>query len=98
MTDIADWRDVQVIVHIEDGIMECSEPAPKNKVACGYYNFMSRTGFHGHLKHERCAAIAFVERLFMSRTSNLMIFINSEGGIMCNVFIGRDEKDQLIEN
>jgi putative heme utilization carrier protein HutX len=59
---------------------------------------MGRTGFHGHLKYERCAAIAFVERPFMGRTSNLMIFINRDGGIMFKIFVGRDEKGQLKQD
>lgn len=98
MNDISEWGDVQVIVHTEDGIMECGGPVPKGQVARGYFNLMGRTGFHGHLKHDRCAAIAFVERPFMGRTSNLMIFINSDGGIMFKVFVGRDEKGQLKED
>jgi putative heme utilization carrier protein HutX len=98
MTDIADWGDVQVIVHTEDGIMETGGPVPKGSVARGHYNLMGRTGFHGHLKHERCGSIAFVERPFMGRTSNLMIFINVDGGIMFKVFVGRDEKGQLKED
>jgi putative heme utilization carrier protein HutX len=98
MNDIAEWGDVQVIVHTEDGIMECGGPVPKGSVARGHFNLMGRTGFHGHLKHERCAAIAFVERPFMGRTSNLLIFINKDGGIMFKVFVGRDEKGQLKED
>lgn len=98
MNDISEWGDVQVIVHTEDGIMECGGPVPKGSVGRGYFNLMGRTGFHGHLKHERCAAIAFVERPFMGRTSNLMIFINHDGGIMFKVFVGRDDKGQLKED
>ena len=98
MYDISEWGDVQVIVHTEDGIMECGGPVPKGAVGRGYFNLMSRTGFHGHLKHERCAAIAFVERPFMGRTSNLLIFINHDGGIMFKVFVGRDDKGQLKED
>lgn len=98
MNDIAEWGDVQVIVHTEDGIMECGGPVPKGSVARGHFNLMGRTGFHGHLKYERCAAIAFVERPFMGRTSNLLIFINCDGGIMFKVFVGRDEKGQLKDD
>jgi putative heme utilization carrier protein HutX len=98
MNDIAEWGDVQVIVHTEDGIMETGGPIPKGSVARGYFNLMGRTGFHGHLKHERCAAIAFVERPFMGRTSNLLIFINRDGGIMFKIFVGRDENGQLKQN
>jgi putative heme utilization carrier protein HutX len=59
---------------------------------------MGRLGFHGHLRHDRCAAIAFVERPFMGRTSALLIFINGEGDIMFKVFIGRDDKGALKED
>lgn len=98
MNDVAEWGDVQVIVHTEDGIMETGGPIPKGSVARGHFNLMGRTGFHGHLKYERCAAIAFVERPFMGRTSNLLIFINRDGGIMFKIFVGRDEKGQLKQD
>ena len=49
--------------------MEFSGPMPKGEVARGYFNLMGRTGFHGHLRHERCTGIAFVERPYMGRTS-----------------------------
>jgi len=95
MDDIATWGDVTVIVHTDDGIMEFGGPVPKGQVARGYFNLMGRTGFHGHLRYERCAGIAFVERPFMGRTSCLLIFMNSEGGIMFKIFVGRDDKGEL---
>jgi len=98
MKDIATWGEVTVIVHTDDGIMEFTGPVPNGEIARDYYNLMGRTGFHGHLKYERCATIAFVERPFMGRTSNLVIFINRDGGIMFKVFVGRDEKGQLKED
>ena len=95
MDDIADWGDVTVIVHTEDGIMEFGGPVPKGQVARGYFNLMGRTGFHGHLRFERCAGIAFIERPFMSRASALLVFLNRDGGIMFKIFVGRDEKGEL---
>jgi putative heme utilization carrier protein HutX len=95
MDDIANWGDVTVIVHTEDGIMEFGGPVPKGQVARGYFNLMGRTGFHGHLRYERCSGIAFVERPFMGRTSCLLVFFNSDGGIMFKIFVGRDEKGEL---
>jgi putative heme utilization carrier protein HutX len=94
MDDIAGWGDVTVIVHTEDGIM-VGGPVPKGQVARGYFNLMGRTGFHGHLRHERCGAIAFVERPFMNRTSCLLLFLNRDGGVMFKVFVGRDENGEL---
>jgi heme iron utilization protein len=95
MDDISSWGDVTVIVHTEDGIMEFGGPVPKGQVARGYFNLMGRTGFHGHLRHERCAGIAFIERPFMGRTSCLLVFLNADGGIMFKVFVGRDESGEL---
>ena len=98
MDDISSWGDVTVIVHTEDGIMEFGGPVPKGQVAPGYFNLMGRTGFHGHLRHERCAGIAFVERPFMGRNSCLLVFMNSDGGILFKIFVGRNEKGELKAN
>lgn len=95
MGDVAQWGEVTVIVHTEDGIMEFTGPVPEGQIARGYYNLMSRTGFHGHLRYERCAAIAFVERPFMNRDSASILFLNKEGGCMLKVFVGRDENGAL---
>jgi putative heme utilization carrier protein HutX len=95
MADIASWGEVTVIVHTEDGIMEFTGPVPEGKVSHGYFNLMSRKGFHGHLRHERCAAIAFVERPFMTRATASVLFLNHDGGIMLKVFVGRDGKGDL---
>jgi putative heme utilization carrier protein HutX len=95
MTDVATWGDVTLIIHSDDGIMEFTGPIPKGEVGRGYFNLMGRTGFHGHLRHERCAAIAFVERPFMGRPSASMLFFNGEGGAMFKIFVGRDDKRDL---
>ena len=95
MKDIATWGEVTLIVHTDDGIMEFTGPIPAGEVGRGYFNLMGRTGFHGHLRHERCAGMAFVERPFMGRLSASLMFFNLEGGIMFKVFVGRDERREL---
>lgn len=95
MTDIAGWGDVTLIVHTDDGIMEFTGPIPRGEVGRGYFNLMGRTGFHGHLRHERCAGLAFMERPFMGKLSVSLLFFNSDSGIMFKVFVGRDEKREL---
>jgi putative heme utilization carrier protein HutX len=96
MKDIATWGEVTLIVHTDDGIMEFTGPVPPGDVARGYFNLMARTGFHGHLRHERCAGLAFLERPFMGRLSASVLFFNVDGGIMFKVFVGRDEKRELL--
>lgn len=98
MTDVATWGEVTLIVHSDDGIMEFTGPIPKGEVGRGYFNLMGRTGFHGHLRHERCGAIAFVERAFMGRPSASILFFNHEGGAMFKIFVGRDESRALRED
>jgi putative heme utilization carrier protein HutX len=95
MKDIGGWGDVTLIVHTDDGIMEFGGPVPAGEVGRGYYNVPGAKGFHGHLRHERCAGIAFVERPFMGRLSASVLFLNTDGGIMFKVFVGRDEKREL---
>lgn len=95
MKDIGGWGDVTLIVHTDDGIMEFGGPVPAGEVGRGYYNVPGAKGFHGHLRHERCAGIAFVERPFFGRLSASALFLNTDGGIMFKVFVGRDEKREL---
>jgi len=95
MSDIATWGDVTFIVHTDDGIFEFSGPLPPGQEARGYFNLMGRSGLHGHLRHARCAGLAFVERPFMGRLSASIMFFNVDGGIMFKVFVGRDETREL---
>lgn len=96
MSDLAEWGDVTVILHTDDGVVEFSGPIPPGTVAQGYYNLAGRTGFHGHLRHERCGGIAFVERPLFGRPSASILFFNIDGGIMFKVFVGRDERRELL--
>ncbi|WP_371818067.1 heme utilization cystosolic carrier protein HutX [Bradyrhizobium sp. CCBAU 53421] len=95
MQDIAEWGEVTLIVHTDDAIFEFTGAIPKGEVGRGYFNLMQPKGLHGHLRHERCAAVAFVERPFMGKVSAFIAFINLDGGIMFKVFVGRDETRAL---
>lgn len=95
MVDIGAWGDVTLIVHTDDGIFEAGGPVPAGEVGRGYYNIPGGGALHGHLRHERCGGVAFVERSFMGRSSAFVAFLNVEGGIMFKVFVGRDEARDL---
>ena len=95
MQDIAQWGEVTLIVHTDDAIFEFTGAIPAGEIGRGYFNLMQPKGLHGHLRHERCAAIAFVERPFMGKSSAFVAFINVDGGIMFKVFVGRDEARAL---
>jgi len=95
MQDIAQWGEVTMIVHTDDAIFEFTGAIPAGEVGRGYFNLMQPKGLHGHLRHERCAAVAFVERPFMGKASAFVAFINVDGGVMFKVFVGRDETRAL---
>jgi heme iron utilization protein len=95
MADIAQWGEVTLIVHTDDAIFEFTGSVPAGEIGRGYFNLMQPKGLHGHLRHERCAAIAFVERPFMGKSSAFVAFVNVDGGIMFKVFVGRDETRAL---
>jgi len=95
MDDLAEWGDVTFIVHTADGIFEISGPVPRGTIGGSYFNLSGPVALHGHLRHERCAAIAFVERPFMTRPSASVLFVNAEGGFMFKVFVGRDAERNL---
>jgi putative heme utilization carrier protein HutX len=95
MADIAQWGEVTLIVHTDDAIFEFTGSIPAGEIGRGYFNLMQPKGLHGHLRHERCGAVAFVERPFMGKSSAFIAFINVDGGIMFKVFVGRDETRAL---
>lgn len=95
MQDIADWGEVTLIVHTDDGIFETTAPLSPGKLGHGYYNLTEPKGLHGHLRHERCGGVAFVERPFMGKSSAFVAFLNVDGGVMFKVFVGRDETRAL---
>jgi len=98
MQDIAHWGEVTLIVHTEDAIFEFTGAVPAGEIGRGYFNLMQPKGLHGHLRHTRCAAIAFVERPFMGKSSAFVAFLNVDGGIMFKVFVGRDETRALRQD
>lgn len=98
MQDIAQWGDVTLIVHTDDAIFEFTGAIPAGEFGRGYFNLMQPKGLHGHLRYERCAAIAFVERPFMGKSSAFVSFLNVDGGVMFKVFVGRDETRALRQD
>lgn len=98
MQDITQWGEVTLIVHTADAIFEFTGPVPSGEIGRGYFNLMQPKGLHGHLRHERCAVIAFVERPFMGKSSAFVAFLNVDGGVMFKVFVGRDETRALRQD
>ena len=94
--DLVDWGPMTFIVHTEDGVFETKAPLPPGSEARGYFNIHGESPLGGHLRIARCAAVYFVDRPFFGRRSCSLQFINIDGGAMFKVFVGRDEKRELL--
>ncbi|MDR6772221.1 heme utilization cystosolic carrier protein HutX [Azospirillum sp. BE72] len=97
MTDIAGWGPITFLVHSADLVLECKGPLPLGQFGRGFYNLAGGSPIGGHIRLDRCADLAFVRRPFMgSGDSCAVIFFNGDGEAMFKIFVGRDEKRQLL--
>ncbi|UTT86295.1 heme utilization cystosolic carrier protein HutX [Vibrio pelagius] len=91
------WGPVTTIVHSFGSIFEVKAPFPKGKVARGYYNLMGKEGeLHGHLKLDNVKHVALVSKPFMGRESHYFGFFSETGENIFKIYLGRDEKRELI--
>jgi len=96
MADLTDWGDVTFLVHTKDIILESKAPVPAGKPSGEFYNFEGHTAIGGHLRYKHCKSIHFVKRPFMKMETCAILFMNEDGEPMFKVYVGRDEKRQLI--
>lgn len=97
LEQLAGFGPVTTIVHSFGSIFEVKAPFPKGKVARGYYNLMGREGeLHGHLKLDNVSNIALVSKPFMGRESHYFGFFCTEGNNIFKIYLGRNEKRELI--
>ncbi|TOM56521.1 HuvX protein [Vibrio parahaemolyticus] len=97
LESLVGFGPVTTIVHSFGSIFEVKAPFPKGKVARGYYNLLGREGeLHGHLKLDNVKNIALVSKPFMGRESHYFGFFSECGSNIFKVYLGRDEKRELI--
>ncbi|WP_333700971.1 heme utilization cystosolic carrier protein HutX [Vibrio hepatarius] len=98
LEQLVGFGPVTTIMHSFGSIFEVKAPFPKGKLARGYYNLMGKEGeLHGHLKLDNVKNIALVSKPFMGRESHYFGFFSEEGHNIFKIYLGRDEKRQLIE-
>jgi putative heme utilization carrier protein HutX len=89
MADLTQWGDVLMIVHTPNIVLECKGAIPPGEFGRGYFNIHGDGPIGGHIKAERCAAIAFVRRPFMGRDSCSIQFFDTGGDAMFKIFVRR---------
>lgn len=92
---LTQWGDVLFLVHTPNVILECAGPVPPGSSARGYFNLSGKGPIGGHLKADRCAAIAFVRRPFMGLDSCSIQFFDLDGESMFKIFVRRQADRSL---
>jgi hypothetical protein len=94
--DLTTFGPIVFIVHSADGVFETKGSLPPGSSGRGYFNVHGESPISGHIKADRCQAVCFVDRPFFGRRSCSVQFVNGDGNIMFKVFIGRDDKRELL--
>lgn len=97
MKELTGWGDVLMIVHTPNIVLECKGPIPPGEFGRGYYNIHGDSPIGGHIRAERCTAIAFVRRPFMGRESCSIQFFGDDGDAMFKIFVRRGADRALDE-
>lgn len=98
MAMIATWGKVTTIVQTESMVFETKGMIPMGRHGHGYFNLMGGPDYAvgGHIRADLLSAIYFVERPFMGLESMSVQFFTLSGTSMFKVYLGRDEKRQLL--
>jgi len=95
--ELGTWGDVLFLVHTPNIILECVGPVPHGTTGRGYFNLGGKGPIGGHVKADRCAAIAFVRRPFMGLDSCSIQFFDVDGNAMFKIFVRRRGDHTLEE-
>lgn len=95
MAELTGWGEILFIVHSPGIVLECKGAIPPGEFGRGYFNLHGDSPIGGHIKAERCTAIAFVRRPFMGRESCSIQFFDHDGEAMFKVFVRREADRSL---
>ena len=96
MQKLATLGKMTLVMNTPDVIIEFSGDIPPGKESHGFYNLDVNSPMHGHLRANNCKSIYLVERPFMKSQTVSIQFMNEAGEAMFKVFVGRNEKRELI--
>lgn len=95
LDDIAHWGEITFIVNTGPVIFEAKAPMKGGTVAHGMYNLKGKP-ISGHLNIDACARVAFVRRKLFAMETRSVQFYGKDGGCLYKIYLGRDEKRQLL--
>lgn len=91
------WGSVTTIVIHGGSVFEYTGLFPNGTQAEGFFNLKADgNGFHGHLNLQKVEQISFQTKPHRGRESYAFVFEEANGDVIFKVFLGRDEKGELI--
>lgn len=94
---LSDWGTMVTIIIHAGSVFEFKGPFPKGSVAEGFYNLSGPVpGLHGHLSLKQVKQIRFQDKPHRGRESYAFVFENADDEVIFKVFLGRDEKGELL--
>ena len=94
---MTEWEKVTFMTQTPGAILEIVCRLPKGKSAHGMYNLMDKTNpLCGHLFATRIDSIWFVSKQLFGLESHSVQFFDAQGHQCFSVYLGRDEKRQII--
>ncbi len=94
---MAEWEKVTFMASTPGAILEIACRLPKGKTGHGMYNLMDKTApLGGHLLMAKVDSIWFVSKQVFGLESHSVQFYDAAGQQCFGVYLGRDEKRQII--
>jgi len=99
LEELSTWGKTTTIIIHGGCVFEFKGKFPIGKQGQGYYNLDSNgDGFEGHLNLEKIHVIELESKFHRGRKAHAIVFKNAEGEIIFKVFLGRDDKGELIKD
>lgn len=94
---MAEWEKVTFMASTSGAILEIPCRLPKGKTGHGMYNLMDKSNpLRGHLLMNKVASIWFVSKPVFGLESHSVQFHDADGNQCFGVYLGRDEKREII--
>lgn len=94
---MTEWEKVTFMASTSGAILEIPCRLPKGKTGHGMYNLMDKSNpLCGHLLMQKIASVWFVSKPLFGLESHSVQFLDAEGGQCFGVYLGRNEKREII--
>jgi heme iron utilization protein len=95
--EMAKWEKVTFIASNNGIIAEIKGKLSKGSIGHGYFNLFDKNApLNGHIRIDELDAIYFISKPFMKMESHSVQFFDKSGNQVFSVYVGRDNKRQLL--